>query len=149
MTINLFQTPEFRAIMEEHLSRTLAYLFEKDQEFAIVCEIKHVTFSPELPSGIAETLKDTVLFVLSGYTFQSAKLERGIFSFEAGFGSENFGSTVSMPLLAIRQLFVEDAPVVINHAEVASKVPSKETLAQSSMEVLLNNPKNKKFLKKK
>ncbi|MBD3791871.1 MAG: hypothetical protein IE918_06940 [Campylobacterales bacterium] len=149
MTINLFQTPEFRAIMEAHLSRTLAYLFEKDQEFAIVCEIKHVTFSPELPSGISETLKDTVLFVLSGYTFQSAKIEQGIFSFEAGFGSDNFGSTVSMPLLAIRQLFVEEAPVVINHAEVASKIPSKEALAQSSMEVLLNNPKNKKFLKKK
>jgi hypothetical protein len=135
--------------METHLSKTLAYLFEKDQEFAIVCEIRHVTFFPELPLDISETLKDTVLFVLSGYTFQSAKIEQGIFSFEAGFGSENFGSTVSMPILAIKQLFVEDTLAVINHAEVASKVLSKETLAQSSMEALLNNPKNKKFLKKK
>ena len=90
-----------------------------------------------------------MLFVLSGYTFQSAKVEEGIFSFEAGFGSENFGSTVSIPLLAIKQLFVGDTPVVINHAEVAAKVISKEISTQSSMDVLLNNPKNKKFLKKK
>lgn len=149
MTINLFQTAEFGTIMEAHLNQTLAYLFQKDQEFAIVCEIRHVTFSPELPSDISETLKDTVLFVLSGYTFQSANIKQGIFSFEAGFGSENFGSTVSLPLLAIKQLFVEDTLVVINHAEAVPKVLSKETLAQSSMEALLNNPKNKKFLKKK
>ncbi|MDM5272193.1 hypothetical protein PGH07_08370 [Sulfurovum sp. zt1-1] len=149
MTINLFQTPEYRAIMEEHLSKNLTYLFEKDQDFAIVCQIKHVTFTPELPSNIYESFKDTVLFVLSGYTFQSAKVEEGIFSFEAGFGNENFGSTVSMPLLAIKQLFVGDTPVVINHAEVTSKVLSKEASTQSSMNVLLSNPKNKKFLKKK
>lgn len=149
MTINLFQTPEYRAIMEAHLSKTLAYLFEKDQEFAIVCEIKHVSFTPELPSNIHDSFRDTVLFVLSGYTLQSAEVEQGVFSFEAGFGNENFGSTVSMPLLAIKQLFVEETPIVINHAEVASKVLPKDAAAQSSMDVLLNNPKNKRFLKKK
>lgn len=149
MTINLFQTPEYRTIMEEHLSKNLAYLFEKDQEFAIVCEVKHLTFTPELPSEIFETFKDTVLFVLSGYTFQTAKVEEGFFSFEAGFGSENFGSTVSMPLLAIKQLFVGDTPVVINHAEIGLPAPSREPSTQNSMEALLNNPENKKFLKKK
>ncbi|UFH59584.1 hypothetical protein [Sulfurovum mangrovi] len=149
MTINLFQTPEYSAIMEEHLSKHLSYLFDKDQEFAIVCEVKHITFTPELPSDIYETFKDTVLFVLSGYTYQSAKVEDGIFSFEAGFGSDNFGSTVSMPLLAIKQLFVGDTPVLINHAEISSQVLSKKASTQNSMEALLSNPENKKFLKKK
>ncbi|MFT7880095.1 MAG: hypothetical protein ABXS91_06820 [Sulfurimonas sp.] len=149
MTINLFQTPEYRAIMEEHISKNLAYLFEQEQEFAIVSEVKHLTFTPELPSEIYETFKDTVLFVLSGYTFQSAKVEEGIFSFEAGFGSDNFGSTVSMPLLAIKQLFVGDTPVFINHAEITVQVPTKEASTQNSMEALLSNPENKKFLKKK
>ena len=149
MSINLFQTPEYRAIMEEHISKTLAYLFEKEQEFAIVCEVKHLTFTPELPSEIQETFKDTVLFVLSGYTFQSAKVEEGRFLFEAGFGSDNFGSTVSMPLLAIKQLFVSDTPVVINHAEIALTAPSREASTKNSMEALLSNPENKKFLKKK
>jgi hypothetical protein len=149
MTINLFQTPEYRAIMEEHISKTLAYLFEKDQEFAIVCEVKHLTFTPELPSEIYETFKDTVLFVLSGYTYQSAKVEEGVFLFEAGFGSDNFGSTVSMPLMAIKQLFVGDTPIIINHAEIAAPAPSREASTQNSMEALLSNPENKKFLKKK
>jgi len=149
MTINLFQTPEYKAIMEAHLSTTLAYLFEKDQEFTIVCEIRHVSFLPELPSHIHDSFKDTVLFVLSGYTLQSAEVKQGVFSFEAGFGSENFGSTVSMPLLAIKQLFVEEMPVVINHVEVASKLLHKDAAAQSSMDLLLNHPKNKRFLKKK
>ena len=149
MTINLFQTPEYRAIMEEHLGKTISYLFEKDQSFALACQIKHIIFTPELPKEIKETFKETVLFVLSGYTYQSAKLEEDIFSFEAGFGEENFGSTVSMPLLAIKQLFVGDTPILLNHADIAYKKEEEQKLSQkSSMEALLNNPKNKKLLKK-
>jgi hypothetical protein len=85
---------------------------------------------------------------LSGYTFESAKIDKGYFVFEAGFGSENFGATVSVPLLAIKQLFVEEHPIVINLAEplLAQK---KEDKVQNSMEALLNNPENKKLLKKK
>lgn len=148
MTINLFQTPEYRALMEDHISKTIGYLFGKDQEFAVVCQVKHLTFTPELPSEILEGFKDTVLFVLSGYTYQSAKIEDDYFTFEAGFGSENFGSTVSMPILAIKQIFVGDTPVVLNHAEVVHKEKPKDSLQKNSMEALLNNPKNKKFLKK-
>ena len=104
MTINLFQTPEYKALMGEHIYKTIDYLFSKNQEFAIACEIKHVTFNPELPLNIKETFKDTVLFIVSGYTFETAKLEEEYFYFEAGFGDENFGSTVTVPLLAIKQL---------------------------------------------
>ena len=146
MTINLFQTPEYRAIMEEHIEKTIGYLFNKNQEFALASEIKHVNFNPELPAGVKETFNDTVLFVLSGYTYETAKLESGYFSFEAGFGSENFGSTVSVPLLAIKQIFVGDHPIVFN---LAQPIDKEQVSKKSSMEALLNNPENKKLLKKK
>jgi hypothetical protein len=146
MTINLFQTPEYKILMQEHITHTIEYLFSKNQEFAIACEVKYINFNPELPSEILDGFKETVLFVLSGYTFESAKLEEGYFSFEAGFGTENFGSTVTIPLLAIKQLFVGENPIVLNLAKPA---PLNETSKKNSMEALLNNPENKKLLKKK
>ena len=150
MIINLFQTPEYRALIEEHISKTISYLFDKNQEFALACEAKHIHFSPDLPADIKETFEETVLFILSGYTFESAKLEKDYFIFEAGFGSENFGSTVMVSLLAVKQLIVEDIPIVINLAEPAKKQKVfTGTSKRSSMEALLSNPENKKLLKKK
>ena len=146
MTINLFQTPEYRALMKDHISRTIQYLFEKDQEFAIACEIKYVTFSPELPSDILDTFNESVLFILSGYTYETAKLDDGMFYFEAGFGDDNFGSTVSVPLLGIKQLFIGDHPIVFNLSHPEEK---KATSTKNSMEALMNNPENQKLLKKK
>ena len=146
MIINLFQTPEYKALMQEHIEKTIGYLFNKNQEFALACEIKYVNFNPELPSDIKDTFNETVMFVLSGYTYETAKLEEGYFYFEAGFGNDNFGSTVTVPLLAIKQLFVGDHPIVLNLAEPATK---KKTSNNNSMEALLNNPENKKLLKKK
>jgi len=146
MIINLFQTAKYKALMREHIFKTISYLFEKNQEFAIACQIKHVTFQPELPTSIQESFDETVLFILSGYTFESAHLEKDFFTFEAGFGEDNFGSTVTVPLLAIKQLFVGDNPIVLNLAEyVAEKKPTEK----NSMESLLKNPENKKLLKKR
>jgi len=132
--------------MQDHIEKTIGYLFKKDQEFAIACEVKYVDFEPELPSDIKDTFNETVLFILSGYTFETAKLEDEVFYFEAGFGDDNFGSTVAVPLLAIKQLIVGDHPIVLN---LAQPVEKKETPSKNSMEALLNNPENKKLLKKK
>ena len=152
MTISLLQTPEYRALIQTHIFETIKYLFNKNQEFALACEVKYITFTPELPTEIKESFDDTVLFILSGFTFESAQLNEGYFSFEAWFGSDNFGSMVSVPLLAIKQLFVGDNPIVINLANpVIESEKKKEGSAskKSSMEALLNNPENKKLLKNK
>lgn len=152
MTINLLQTPEYRSLIQSHIFETIQYLFNKNQEFALACEVKYITFTPELPKDIIETFEDTVLFILSGFTFESAQLNESYFSFEAGFGNDNFGSTVSLPLLAIKQIFVRDHPIVINFAHpVIENEKKKEESAskKSSMEALLKNPENKKLLKKK
>ena len=152
MTISLFQTPEYRTLIQTHISETVKYLFNKNQEFALACEVKYITFTPELPSTIKESFDDTVLFILSGFTFESAQLEKGYFSFEAGFGNDNFGSTVSIPLLAIKQIYVGDNPIVINLANPDMEGGEKKegsASKKSSMDALLNNPENKKLLKKK
>lgn len=150
MTTSLFRTPEYHALMQEHISKTIEYLFKKEQEFAIACEVKYISFSPELPLSIKGTFDHTVLFILSGFTFESAELKEGDFLFEAGFGNDNFGSVVSVPLLAIRQIFVGDNPIVINFSDPLPKEKKESTASKkSSMEALLNNPENKKLLKTK
>ena len=152
MTINLLQTPEYRTLIQKHIFETIKYLFNKNQEFALACEVKYITFSPELPSEIKDSFDETVLFILSGFTFESAQLDEENFSFEAGFGSDNFGSTVSFHLLDIKQLFLGDNPIVINLAKpVIESEKKKEASAskKSSMEALLKNPENKKLLKNK
>lgn len=126
MTINLFQTPEYKTLIQTHIFQTIEYLFTKNQEFAVACETTHITFMPELPTDIQEAFEDKVLFILSGYTLESATLDKEYFSFEAGFGHDNFGATVSVPLLAIKQLFVGDNPVVFNLANYEEKREKKE-----------------------
>ncbi|MCB4746255.1 MAG: hypothetical protein LGB68_03755 [Sulfurovum sp.] len=146
MTTNLFQTQDYKALMQEHMTKTIAYLFSKDQEFAIACEMKYVNFNPPLSDDILDTLKEIALFVLSGYTYESATLEEDIFSFEAGFGSQNIGSIVTVPLLAIKQIIIEEYPIMLNLAQPMSQ---KRFSDKHSMEILLSNPENQKLLKKK
>jgi len=150
MTINLFQTEEYKTLMRNHITQTIQYMFDKQQEFALACEIKHIEFNPELPLEIQNTFQDIVLFVLKNYSFETAALENDYFTFEAGFGAENFGSTVIIPILAIKQIMVSDNPIVLNlahHSEKATMPLTDST--KNSMEALLKNPENQKLLKKK
>jgi hypothetical protein len=145
MKVNLFQNNEYKALMEEHIEKMLDFLLRNDTEFAVACELKYVDFNPPLPEHIFEHFNETVLFIITNYTFETAFCKKGRFGFEAGFGEENFGSEVTMPLLAIKQLFVGETPLLLNHA---SPNTAKQT-PKSSMEALLSNPENQKLLKKK
>jgi hypothetical protein len=142
-----FQSDVFRKIQLEYLSRILSFLLEEGVEFAVAAEVEYLGFEPELPREIHERFSPVSLFVLTGYTYETARIDGESLLFEAGFGEENFGSLVSVPLLAVKQVIVGEYPVAINIAE-----PSPETEvpdASHSMEALLNNPENLKLLKKK
>jgi len=151
MTINLLQTSEYKTLMKSHIFQTIEYLFKQNQEFAVACEIEYVSFFPELPQDIKESFNETVLFILSGYTFETAQIDEKYFSFEAGFGTDNFGSTVTVPLLAIKQVLLGENPIIFNLSkhEEGKKEEHASASKKSSMEALLNNPENKKLLKKK
>ena len=148
MTAKIFHTQQYKTLIKSHILQSIEYLFSQNQEFALACDIAHVTFTPELPSEIQNSFEETVLFVLSGYTFESASIDKKYFSFEAGFGENNFGSTVTVPLLAIQQIFVGDNPLLFNWGKYEGEEKEKSTSTHSSMEALLNNPENKKLLRK-
>ena len=93
-----------------------------------------------------QAFNEAVLFILTGYTLESAFRKDDTLVFEAGFGAENFGSVVTVPLLAIKQIFLGETPLLLNHATLPMPSSPKAT---NSMEALLNNPENQKLLKKK
>jgi hypothetical protein len=138
--------------MEKHIKEVLYYLIEENTDFSIACEIEQITFKPELPSNIKQSFKETVLFVLSGYTLETAHIKEGYFIFEAGFGGDNFGSVLNVPLLAIKQALVDENPIILNLVDYKAlnevKSTPKKASNMNSMEALLKNPKNKKLLKR-
>jgi len=140
----------FCDIMSEHIQDILLYLLEENINFSILTNIAEVDFQPPLPSEIRDTFKPITMFVLAGYTYESAIVENEILGFEAGFGVDNYGSFVSVPLLSILQIIVEETPVFINLSIPMKQKAKKEKKKgmKKSMEALLSNPENKKLLKK-
>jgi len=147
MALSLLQTDTFRSIMRDHLFKTIVYLLETGQEFAVAAEVEHLVSDPELPRHITRGFGEVALFVLQGYTFETATLDDDHLYFEAGFGEENIGAHVTLPLLSIKQVFVGEYPIAIN---ITSPTPWKSSEPQSSdrsMEALLRNPENQKLVK--
>ncbi len=144
MLYDILQDTEFSIILKNHAIDIITYLFEKNQEFGVLVDISAVTFDPMLPEDIMQQLPEFTLFVLENYTYESAKLEESTLIFEAGFGAQNFGSVVSVPIESILQIIVDETPIFVNlTASIAQKPKPK-----NSMEALLSNPENRKFLKK-
>ncbi|NOZ91555.1 MAG: hypothetical protein GXO60_09755 [Epsilonproteobacteria bacterium] len=146
MPLDKLQQPDFQEIMQEHIFNTIEFLFDINQEFGVACEIEFVEFEPPLPEDIQKTLPVVTLFMLANYSFESASLDEEYLRFEAGFGNENFGSFVQIPLLAIKQIYVGEYPILIN---ITSPHEDEEREEVDSMSALLNNPENAKLLKKK
>jgi hypothetical protein len=153
MLFDIIKSSSFAHLMENHLREMLIYLFENNQNFGILCKIEHVTFDPILPKHLNDEFRAMTLFFLGGYTFESARIDNDTLIFEAGFGHENIGSFVSVPLLSIVQIIIDDTPAFVNLALPQEHHPminiEKHEGVQNSMSALLANPENQKFLKKK
>jgi hypothetical protein len=151
----LIEDREFATLMKRHIEELIILFFEKEQNFGILCKIEDVSFNPELPEGMNSEFRPLTLFFLAGYTFETARIEAGMLVFEAGFGSENFGSVVSVPLLSILQIIVDETPLFINIAVESEEKREEEVThkdekgLENSMASFLANPENSKFLKKK
>ncbi len=153
MLITVLNDDNFVALMQRHIEELLVYLFENDQNFGILCKIEHLTFEPPLPEHISSEFRPMTLFYLAGYTYDSARIEGGNLIFEAGFGPENIGSFVTVPLPSIIQIIIDETPIFINHAVYKEPVDIQSKPAddgvENSMAAFLSNPENQKFLKKK
>ena len=154
MLEKLIEDRAFGTLMKKHMMELMILFFEKEQNFGILCKIEDVSFYPELPETIYKDFRPLTLFFLAGYTFETARIEDDMLIFEAGFGSDNFGSVVSVPLLSILQVIVDETPLFINLAVESQDQESQkaekivdESGVQNSMASFLSNPENSKFLK--
>lgn len=154
MLENVINEVGFAKIMKKNIQDVIIHMFESEQNFGILCKIEEVEFNPTLPDSINSEFRPLTLFFLAGYTFDTARIEDDTLIFEAGFGSDNFGSVVSVSLLSIMQIIIDETPILINlavynesneRAEQSSKVNDKGV--ENSMASFLNNPENSKFLK--
>jgi len=155
MPMQIIQSNIYQEISSEYIRDILIMLLEDGTEFAIAAENQYLEFNPPLPEDISSTFSEIVFFVLSGYSYTTIELIEDRFSFEAGFGAEDFGSIVTLPILAIKQILVDQVPIASNFASPSTTAPNRQTIktddisTQKSMEALLNNPENQKLLNKR
>ncbi len=136
MLINL---PKFRNLKTKHAKEILNLLLEQDEPFNVLAHTPAISFDPELPSHLTERFTDAILFAIANYTLQSAYITDESFVFEAGFGEENIGSIVTVPIENIIQITQEEIPLFVN---VTATLPKEKKPNPFAL-----NPRNKKFIK--
>lgn len=150
MINQLLTDKDFALMMKAHCDEIIEYLFEKEIHFSVLTNTKFISFDPILPEHITKTFGSITMFTLAGYSFESATLDEDNLYFEAGFGAENIGSYVTIPLYSIIQIVIAEKPIFINLSNYSFSDKKEEGIGvQKSMEALLSNPENQKLLKKK
>ena len=139
---------EFSNLMRVHIQDIIELLLNRGEFFSILTNIHNVTFEPTLPEHISKNFKPITLFVVAEYTFESCSLDEDFLYFEAGFGEENIGSLITIPLGSIVQIIIGETPVFINLALEQNK-EEKDNAVKKPTNIFLSNPENKKILKKK
>ena len=143
MINDIIESEEYKQLVEIQIKDTILFLLNKNQEFSITANIAPISFEPELPRTIKEQMHKFSLFILSNYTYTTVQVDNEYISFEAGFGNENFGSVVKIPLHAVFQIIVDESILYINSLATVEKF--NKDLKKNSFDVFKNNPNNKKF----
>lgn len=150
MIFNIVEDINYRDMLESQIFEVIEYLINKDEEFSITANINGVTFEPEIPESISKNFSHFTLFTLSNYTYESIILTEKTITFEAGFGSENFGSHVTIPLYAIFQIVIDESILFLNPTATVEKYFEEQELeednTQRSMNAFTMNKKNKDLL---
>lgn len=145
MVKDIIENEEYKLLIEKQIKENINFLLKMNQEFSITANIEPIVFNPELPAVIKKQLSKFSLFTLSNYTYTTIQVDDNYISFEAGFGNENFGSVVKIPLHAIFQIIVNESILYINSVATVEKF--NKDLRKKSMDIFKNNPNNKKFNK--
>ena len=143
MINDIIEDIEYKKLVEEQIKENIIFLLNKNQEFSVTANIESATFTPELPKVIKDQMHKFSLFILSNYTYTTVQVDNEYISFEAGFGNENFGSVVKIPLHAVFQIIVDESILYINSLATVEKF--NKDLKKNSFDVFKNNPNNKKF----
>ena len=143
MINDIIENEEYKKLVETQIKENIVFLLSKNQEFSITANIEPITFNPELQKVIKDHMQKFSLFVLSNYTYTTVQIDDKYISFEAGFGNENFGSVVKIPLHAVFQIVVDESILYINSVATVDKF--NKDLKKNSFNVFKSNPNNKKF----
>ncbi|MCT7615629.1 hypothetical protein [Aliarcobacter butzleri] len=143
MIKDIIENPNYKELIEKQIQDIIVFLLDNNQEFSITANITPISFNPALPEEIKSQLHKFSLFVLSNYTYTTIEINEEFLSFEAGFGSENFGSIVKIPLHAIFQIIVGDSILYLNSIATVEKF--NRNLEKNSFNIFKNNPNNKRF----
>jgi hypothetical protein len=143
MIKDIIENDEYKELVEQQIKETILFLLDKKQEFSITANLEPISFTPELPKVIKDQMHKFSLFILSNYTYTTVLVDDEYLSFEAGFGNENFGSVVKIPLHAVFQIVVDESILYINSVATVDKF--NKNLKKNSFNVFKNNPNNKKF----
>jgi stringent starvation protein B len=114
MIKDILEDVSFKNLTENQIYEQIEYLLNKDEQFSVTANINGVSFDPAIPESIAKNFSRFTLFALMNYTYETLQLTEENISFEAGFGQENFVSTVKVPLNAIFQIVVDESILYIN-----------------------------------
>lgn len=143
MITDIIEDNEYKDLVCKQVKETIEFLLDNNQEFSITANIEGMTFNPELPKAIKDQLVKFSLFILSNYTYTTVTIDDNFLTFEAGYGSENFGSVAKVPLHCVFQIVVDESILYINSVATVDKF--NQNKEQNSMNVFKNNPNNKKF----
>ncbi len=146
MINNIIEDEKYKELVSVQIHQTLQFLLEKNEEFAITVNVKAANFKPTLPEAVYDKLAKFSLFVLSNYTYSTLQVDENFISFEAGFGAENFGSVVTIPLHSIFQIVVDESILFVNPVATVEKFNENTVLENRSLNAFMNNPNNKKLL---
>ena len=150
----LLNEDSFENLMADCTVDVLAYLLDNNYEFGILCNLDGVEFEDELPKEARERINQITLFMIAGYTFESAEIDDNFtISFEAGFGSDGFGTIVRVAIDSILQIIVNDTPIFLNLCATNKKAKkvsnqSKKADENKSKNIFLNHPENQNIFKK-
>lgn len=145
MINNIIENSEYKNLVSAQVKDTIQFLLNQNQEFAVTANLDAIKFDPKLPENIYNQLSKFSLFILSNYTFSSIKIDDDFLYFEAGFGSDNFGSNVKIPFYAIFQIVLGESILFVNSVATVDKF--NEDNEKKSFNVFKSNPNNKKLMK--
>ena len=150
MIFNIVEDISYRNMLESQIFEVIEYLINKNEEFSITANIDGVDFEPAMPETISKNFSHFTLFTLSNYTYESIILTERTITFEAGFGSENFGSHVTIPLYAIFQIVIEESILFLNPTATVEKYFEEDKIDEDqvsrSMNAFTLNKKNEDLL---
>lgn len=150
MIFNIVEDINYRDMLEGQIFEVIEYLINKNEEFSITANIDGVDFEPAMPESISKNFSHFTLFTLSNYTYESIILTEKTITFEAGFGSENFGSHVTIPLYAIFQIVIEESILFLNPTATVEKYFEEDEIEEEqvsrSMNAFTMNKTNKDLL---